>query len=50
MELELDETFSLDGMVDLDALKFGNKLFDIRLSDLNRNIRFGSLQALISKV
>ena len=53
IELELDKTFSFDGTVDFEALKYGNKLFEIRfadVTDVDRNIAFGSLQTLLSEV
>ena len=46
----IDKSFTFDGMVNFKALVLGNKLFDIKVSDLNRGIEFGRIQALLSKV
>ena len=56
----LDKSFSFDGIVNTDAiscvrnmnrcLQPENKVFEMKLTDMNRGIEFGKLEALFSKV
>ena len=56
----LDKRFSFDGIVNTEATSCvlymnrcsqpTNKLFVMKLTDLNRGIKFGKLEALFSKV
>ena len=46
----VDKTFTLDGMVNFEALKLGNELFKFKITDVHRGMELGNLKALLSKV
>ena len=56
----LDKSFGFDGMVNQETIRCvlymnicelpAYKLFDMKLTDVNRGIEFGKLEALFSKV
>ena len=46
----VDKIFTLDGMVNFEALELGNKLFEFKITDVNRGMELGKLKALLSKV
>ena len=46
----VDKVFTFDGMVNFEALKLGNKLFEFKITDVHRGMELGKLKALLSKV
>ena len=46
----VDKVFTFDGMVNFEALKLGNELFQFKITDVHRGMELGKLKALLSKV
>ena len=46
----LEKTIVIDGTVDFKALTFGNKLLDMKVTDVNDGIQYGKIVILLSKV